>query len=373
MINGKNSEATSGAAEARPPDARASRTPDGRDGFGTVEIPQVGYKLEMAKRLGRGEDLERVSEDFDIPVHILSDWYDRLKERLSGHGKRLRRARRSFSKEDLGEHDVAYLFVEGISVRLRPDEPRANALAAWGITYEGRMVPLGLARGSRKKHEGVLAFFKDMRSRGLRDPLLVVFGCPGDIVKAVEDCFPRTVRQQCLAHRRGQLNEVLPDETRREFLKRAHDAYRATTPAKSVELADRIVDDFARGLPDAVECFQDDFQACIAYLTLPAAHHGMLFRADLIEKMVKEELRKVGVVPDAFGKNPLPGIALAAMINASEEWKPIKITDAEMEQMRAFRERLDREHEARAESGLPERGPKQGSGDEIGSDHQSVR
>jgi len=86
-----------------------------------------------------------------------------------------------------------------------------------------------------------------------------------------------------------------------------------------------------------------------------------------------EDIWKVGVVPDAFGKNPTYKLALSAMIKVSEDWRPIKITDAEMEQMRAFRVRLDREYEARAESDLPGRSPKQGSGDELGSDHQSVQ
>ena len=47
--------------------------------------------------------------------------------------------------------------------------------------------------------ETVRAFFQDLRARGLGDPLLVVSdGAPG-IIRAIEECFPRSARQRCLA------------------------------------------------------------------------------------------------------------------------------------------------------------------------------
>jgi len=68
-----------------------------------------------------------------------------------------------------------------------------------------------------------------------------------------------------------------------------------------------------------------------------------------------EDMRKVDVVPEAFGMCSTRKLLLAAMIKASNDWQPIEITDIEREQMCAFRERLDREYEARARSGSPER------------------
>ncbi len=53
--------------------------------------------------------------------------------------------------------------------------------------------------------ETVSASFQDMRRRGLCYPLQVVSnGAPG-IIKAIEACFSRSVRQRCLAHRMRNL------------------------------------------------------------------------------------------------------------------------------------------------------------------------
>jgi putative transposase len=96
----------------------------------------------------------------------------------------------AFAQRDLAEHDIVYLFVDGIAERLRPGQPREPVLAAWGIARDGRKVLLHLMAGSREDVQTVQAFFQDMRVRGLNDPLLVVTdGAPG-IIRAAEECFP---------------------------------------------------------------------------------------------------------------------------------------------------------------------------------------
>ena len=82
-----------------------------------------------------------------------------------------------------------YLFIDGIAERIRPGQRREPVLAAWGFTSAGAKVLLHLMAGSKEDAETVSAFFQDMRSRGLGDPLLVVSdGAPG-IIKAIETCL----------------------------------------------------------------------------------------------------------------------------------------------------------------------------------------
>jgi putative transposase len=93
----------------------------------------------------------------------------------------------AFSKRDLSEHAIAYLYVDGIAERLRPGQKREAVLAAWGIGADGRKVLLALMAGSKEDVETVRAFFQDLRARGLGDPLLVVSdGAPG-IIRAIEE------------------------------------------------------------------------------------------------------------------------------------------------------------------------------------------
>jgi transposase-like protein len=133
------------------------------------------------------------------------------KTAVSQLGERLWADYQEFAGRDLSEYDIAYLFVDGIAERIRPGQRREPVLAAWGFTSAGAKVLLHLMAGSKEDAETVSAFFQDMRSRGLGDPLLVVSdGAPG-IIKAIETCFPRSERQRCLAHRMRNLAAKVPE------------------------------------------------------------------------------------------------------------------------------------------------------------------
>jgi putative transposase len=88
---------------------------------------------------------------------------------------------RRWSKRRLDGHDLVYLFLDGLYLKLHPDdEPAEGVLVAWGVTLEGRKVLLGLGLGSRESYEAWLSFGRDLTDRGLNAPALVVAdGAPG--------------------------------------------------------------------------------------------------------------------------------------------------------------------------------------------------
>ena len=158
-------------------------------------------------------------------------------------------------------------------------------LAAWGFTLEGKKVLLHLMAGSKEDNETVSAFFQDMRSRGLGDPLLIASdGAPG-IIKAIEICFPRSARQRCLAHRMRNLAAKVPEDLWPEFKARAQAAYQAPSRAIARDLAEGVVRDWERELPSAVACFLDDFEACIAHLRMPVNHRRAIRTTNLLERL----------------------------------------------------------------------------------------
>ena len=146
--------------------------------------------------------------------------------------------------------------------------PREAVLCAWGITEEGRKVRLHLAPGTKEDTPSCTAFFEDLKRRGLPDPLLVVTdGAPG-LIRAVETCFPRALRQRCLAHRMRNLRGTVPEATWPDVALRARACDEAAAPAL------------------AVRCFLDDFDACIAPVRRGAAPDQ-------------------GRAPHAFGERPV--------------------------------------------------------------------
>ena len=149
------------------------------------------------------------------------------------------------------------------------------------------------------------AFFQDLRARGLGDPLLVVSdGAPG-LIHAIEEGFPRSARQRCLAHRMRNLAAKVSADPWPEFKARVTACYQAPSRAIARQLAAGIRADYANALPSALACFEDDFEACIAHLRLPVTHRRFARTTNLLERLLVEERRRLKIMPNGFGEKPV--------------------------------------------------------------------
>jgi transposase-like protein len=253
----------------------------------------------------------------------------------------------AFASRDLAEFEVLYLFVDGIAERLHLGQPREAVLAAWGILADGKKALLHLAPGSKEDTASCREFFQDLRRRGLPDPLLVVSdGAPG-MIRAIEECFPRSMRQRCLAHKMRNLQSKVPESIWPEFKARATACYQAASPALARLLRDDITATFQADVPAAVACLDDDFEACTAHLKFPLAHRRAIRTTNLLERLFGEERRRTKVIPHAFGERAILKLMYAALIRAAERWHGLKITEFEGRQLKAIRDELNDSFEAR--------------------------
>jgi transposase-like protein len=253
----------------------------------------------------------------------------------------------AFASRDLAEFEVVYLFVDGIAERLHLGQPREAVLAAWGILADGKKALLHLAPGTREDTASCREFFQDLRRRGLPDPLLVVSdGAPG-LIRAIEECFPRALRQRCLAHKMRNLQSKTPDDVWPEFHARARACYQAASPTLARLLRDDIMTTYGGDLPAAVACLDDDFEACIAHLKFPLAHRRVIRTTNLLERLFGEERRRTKVIPHAFGERAVLKLMYAALIRAAERWRGLKMTVFEQRQLKAIRDELDGAHAQR--------------------------
>ena len=224
----------------------------------------------------------------------------------------------AFATRDLSEFVVAYLFVDGVAERLHAGMPREAVLCAWGITEGGRKVLLHLAPGRRRTRRAVRPSSRTSSvaacpTRCWSSPT----GAPG-LIRAVETCFPRALRQRCLAHRMRNLRGKVPEATWPDVAIRARACYEAASPALATVLRDDFVQVYERDLPAAARCFLDDFDACTAHLRL--------------------------VMPHAFGERPVLKLMYAAVIRAADRWRGLIVSEFELRQLKAIREELDRAH-----------------------------
>src|SRR5206468_13090292 len=110
---------------------------------------------------------------------------------------------------------------------------------------------------------------------------------------------------------------------------------------------DDFVQTYERELPAVVQCFRDDFEACIAHLRFPLRHRRVVRTTNLLERLFLEERRRTKIIPNAFGERPVLKLMYAAVIRAAERWRGTTVGEFEQRQLRAIRDELGRAHAER--------------------------
>jgi hypothetical protein len=208
-----------------------------------------------------------------------------------------------------------YLFLDASFFRMHPGSPAEPVLAAWGITTGGKPAFIGLAPGSGESADAWHDFLADLKDRGLPSPLLVISdGAPG-LISAIEQAFPRALRQRCLIHRNRKestCRRVARFSGGEEIGRRAVAGRRlAGNVARLLEERKGFADDVADGGPaDITEGVGEDVQG---------AHSSLVENGEQDAFTVADLLREdagpgtglawaaAPLVSEAFGLGGLPG------------------------------------------------------------------
>jgi transposase-like protein len=203
-----------------------------------------------------------------------------------------------FRRRDLYEIRLTALFLDATFISVRPNGPKEGVQVAWGFTADGERVLLAVSLGMRESFEDWQTLGRDLISRGLGAPMLIVAdGAPG-LVKAIEQCWPASDRQRCCVHRARNLYAKLPDRER-ERVKHAY--WQALDDAIDEKDAKQrlqtLVDDLHKGgFTAAARCLADDLDALVVHLRYPVRHRRRWRSTNLLERSLGEVKRRTKVM-----------------------------------------------------------------------------
>jgi len=247
----------------------------------------------------------------------------------------------AFCERDLSSFAVEYVFVDAVYEGLRQWGCSQGLLCAWAICRDGRKVMLHLALGSRESYDNCLAFLRDMVKRGLRTPILVATdGAPG-LISAVQQVWGRSLRQRCLAHKMRNILDKVSPAAREEIKRRVQDVFYAPSLETAKERAAKVLRHYQKEHPAAMRSFNDDLEACLAYLRCPLAHHKAIRTTNLLERAFQESRRRTKVIPHFFTEKACLKLVFSALWKTSQRWRKVTMTELEQQQLELLRQELE--------------------------------
>src|SRR5204862_1485191 len=240
-----------------------------------------------------------------------------------------------WARRRLDEVRLDYLFLDASFFRMHPGSPAEPVLAAWGITTDGKPAFIGLAPGTGESFDAWTDFLAGLRDRGLSSPLLIISdGAPG-LIGAIEQIYPKALRQRCLVHRARNILAKVPAgmqaEVKDAYWKIFDTSDLATGPGlKLVELIDNRISEMAARYqptyPSAMKCLTTDREGLTAYLRFPAEHHNRVRHSNFIERTFGETRRRVKVIGRLPGETSCLTLVWAVLDRASRGWRGLTMT-----------------------------------------------
>ena len=235
----------------------------------------------------------------------------------------------------LDDVTLDYLFLDASFFRMHPGSPAEPVLAAWGITTDGKPAFIGLATGTGESADAWAGFLADLTGRGLASPLLVISdGAPG-LISAIEQAYPKALRQRCLIHRARNILAKVPagmqPEVKDAFWKIFDTESLDTQPGpRLVEIIDARISETAAkyrpAYPSAMKCLTTDAEGLTAYLRFPAEHHNRVRHSNFIERTFGETRRRVKVIGRLPGETSCLTLVWAVLDRASRGWRGFTMT-----------------------------------------------
>jgi len=328
------------------------------EGEVTVQVPQVRdapetYRSELMTKLrGNSEVLERLASEMYVRGMSTRDIEDAL-EKATGERLLSRTAvsrltetlwedYEAFTQRDLSGFAVIYLFLDAVYESLRRQGGgKEGVLCAWAICADGRKVLIHMALGNKESCGNWLDFLRSMVQRGLWPPVLITTdGAPG-LIRAVEQVFPKSLRQRCLAHKARNITDKVPESVREVVKAAVQGAYYASNQQIAQMIAADVLSKYQNEYPSAMASFRDDWDACIAYLRCPTIHHKRIRTTNLLERSFVEQRRRTKVIPRFFTEKSCLKLVFSSLWQASTRWRGVRMSEFELQQISLLRKELE--------------------------------
>jgi len=315
------------------------------DGAIDIELPQIRDVPEGSEKF-RSKILEAYGSRTETLDEIICKMYvlgmstrdieSAFAEILEGKGvsrstvskitERLNEDLEAFRRRSLADENILYLFLDGTYVKYRVESERKEpVLAAYGIDERGRKVLLHVGPGNRESYENWKTFLQEMTRRGLKTPLLTVTdGNPG-VIRAVRELFPLGLRQRCQKHKMENILGKAPKEAAEELQREIWKSFHASGYEEGLRIGREVIAKFKTRFPSAMACLEEDLEACLQCLKLPAEHQKKIRTTNLLERLFEENRRRVKVIPHFFAEKAGMKLVYATLLATSKKWRGVRM------------------------------------------------
>jgi putative transposase len=231
--------------------------------------------------------------------------------------------RDAFMRRDLSGVDYVYVWVDGIHFNIRLEEERLCTLVVVGVRVDGTKELVALADGYRESTDSWADLLRDLRSRGMRAPVLAVGDGALGFWAALRDVWPETRTQRCWVHKVANVLAALPKSAHRTARRMLGEIRDAEDRDRALRAVHAFAHHFGGKWPKAVAKIVDDIEALLAFYDFPAEHWIHLKTTNPIESTFSTVRLRTRVTKGAGSRAAGLAMAFKLIESAQQRWRAV--------------------------------------------------
>ena len=217
-----------------------------------------------------GEDAKGLSAN--VVVRLKEEWSQEYEE---------------WNRRDLNGRRYAYIWVDGIHVNVRLEDPenkRQCMLVIMGATPDGRKELVAVVDGYRESEQSWYELLIGLKQRGLTLPPTVAVGDGAlGFWAALRKVYPETREQRCWVHKTANVLNKMPRSVQPRAKADLHEIWLSETRENAFKAFDAFLEKYEAKYPAACDCLKKDREVLMTFYDFPAEHWGHLRTTNPIE------------------------------------------------------------------------------------------
>ena len=179
---------------------------------------------------------------------------------------------------------VVYLWIDGLYVKAGLEKEKAALLVAVAGFVDGHKEVVALRAGYRESTDSWADLLRDLKSRGMNTPAVIIGDGHLGIWAALREVYPSSLEQRCWNHKMLNVLDKLPRKVQQEARAKLREMMYAESQAACEALRDDFVVWCRQGQwLAAAETLERDWARLVTFYQLPREHWVHLRTSNIVE------------------------------------------------------------------------------------------
>lgn len=182
------------------------------------------------------------------------------------------------------EHFV-YLWADGVHLGAGPKDERRVLLVLIGADACGVKHLLALDEAMTESELSWAELFEDLKTRGLREPSLMIADGAHGLWAATTKAFPSAQQQRCWLHKNRNVLDKIPEKQQPRVLEELRSIVAAPNESEARSRIETLAQSLQREYPKAAACVRDDVDRMVTFFRFPQPSWKSLRTTNPIESI----------------------------------------------------------------------------------------